>query len=442
MVEMTDLLSRPILRVPRATSTPERPVALLAALGAAGVAAGGIVICLSLSAAGWFAADTGSFGRAMRVGVLGWLLGNGSGLSGGGVSVGAVPLGLLFLCAFALHRVGHWAACTSRVRSWSDLALAVATMAGVYAAGGALAAIVVHVGGAHAPVPRTVTAFVIVAAVSGGAGLLRGSGRAGALLSRLPDEARAALLGGASGVLVMVAAGAVVFVVSLVVHVSTALRLAEGLHAGLVGGAILAVVGAALVPNAVLCAAAFVAGPGFSVGTGTEVSPSDVRLGLLPDFPLLAAVPTSADAWWLPALVLIPVLAGAVAGLVAVRRCPVYGIDRAVLRGALAGLAGGAGFGLLTALATGSVGPGRLQHVGPDVLATTAVCVVGFVLGGGLAAAVSRLLAGTSLRRRTSPTGSSDQLRDDPTPVADDPTPVADVATTAVRAWRGWRRRR
>ena len=37
----------------------------------------------------------------------------------------------------------------------------------------------------------------------------------------------------------------------------------------LAGSLILALVGAALVPNAVLCAGAFVAGPGFAVGTGT-----------------------------------------------------------------------------------------------------------------------------------------------------------------------------
>jgi hypothetical protein len=57
-------------------------------------------------------------------------------------------------------------------------------------------------------------------------------------------------------------------------------------------------------------------------------------------------------------------------------------------------------FGLMTGLATGSVGPGRLHEVGPDVLGTTAVCVVAFVLGGTFAAVASRLLGGL-LRRRT-----------------------------------------
>jgi hypothetical protein len=400
MVAMTDLLSRPILRVPQAAAGPDRPVALVAALGAAGVALGGLLICVALSAAGWFAADTGSFGQAVSIGTLAWLLGNGSGLSGPGVSVGAIPLGFVLLVGLALYRTGRWAASTSRVRSGYDIGLAAVAMSLVYAALGALAAVVVHVNGTQPTLPRAVPAFVLLALVFGGSGLLSGAAMARPLVERLPEEARAALLGGVAGILAMVVVGSVVLVASLVVHFSTALRLAEGMHAGLVGGAIFALVGAALVPNAVLCAAAFAAGPGFAVGTGTQVSPSGVHLGLLPDFPLLAALPTSATAWWLPGLIVLPVLAGGVAGLVAIRRFPVFAIDRAALRGALAGLFGGLSFGLMTGLATGSLGPGRLHDVGPDVLGTTAVCVVAFVLGGTFAAVASRLLGGL-LRRRT-----------------------------------------
>jgi hypothetical protein len=186
----------------------------------------------------------------------------------------------------------------------------------------------------------------------------------------------------------------VAFGASLVAHLAMALRLAEGMHSGVVGGVILALLGAALVPNGVLFSIAYVAGPGFALGTGTSVSPGGVRLGLLPDFPVLAAVPTTADARWLPALVVLPVLAGGVAGIVAVRRYPVFGIDVAALRGALAGLTGGVTAGLLTGAATGAIGPGRLQHVGPDVLATTAVCAVAFLLGGAGFAVGGRLLGG------------------------------------------------
>ena len=66
----------------------------------------------------------------------------------------------------------------------------------------------------------------------------------------------------------------------------------------------------------------------------------------------------------------------------------------------------------MTVLATGSFGPGRLHHVGPDVLGTTAVSVVAFVLGGTFAAVASRLLGGL-LRRRSQVRGAG-RRRGDP----------------------------
>lgn len=408
MGAMTDLLSRPILRVTSPEEAPRRPIVLVAALGSAAVAVSGLLLFMAVAIAGWFAADSATVGSAMRVGALGWLVGNGSGVTGGGLSVHAVPLGFTLVFGYALYRVGAWASATCRASTLRYVALAGIAMAGVYAAVCVVTALVARVDGVHAPLGRTLAASLIVAAVSGGAGLLRGSGTGADLFRRLPEEARAAVVGGIGGLLVMLAVGAVTVAASLAAHLSTAHRLADGTGSGVVGTVILALVGAALVPNAVLCAGAFVAGPGFAVGSGTQVSPSGVRLGLLPDFPLLAALPTTADAWWLPALVVVPVLAGAAAGLLALRRHPVAAIGSAVLRGALAGLVGGATFGLLTVLATGSVGAGRLRHIGPDVLATTAVCAVAFVLGGVLAAASRWTLSGVGRRIRFRVPGRQD----------------------------------
>ncbi len=278
------------------------------------------------------------------------------------------------------------------------------------------------VDGARPLLWRAVAAGVVVPLVFGGAGLLSGANLLRPIHDRLPEEARAALIGGVAGVLVMLAVGALLVVSSLVAHFGTALTLAEGMHAGLVGGAIFALVGVTLVPNAVLCAAAFAAGPGFAVGQGTQVSPSGVRVGLLPDFPLLAALPSSAGAWWLPGLIVLPVIAGGAAGFIAVRRYPVFGIDRAALRGALAGLVGGLSFGLMTGLATGSFAPGRLSHVGPDVVGTTAVSVVAFVLGGTFAAVASRLLGGR-LHRRTAAADPVDDEATQPIRLPISPTP-------------------
>jgi hypothetical protein len=180
----------------------------------------------------------------------------------------------------------------------------------------------------------------------------------------------------------MVVAGAALLATSLVVHFPTVKTLTGSLQAGVVGGAVLAAIGVAFVPNAVLCAGAFLAGPGFSLGTGTAVAPAGISLGPLPTFPLLAAVPRSTGAWWLEALVAVPVAAGVVAGATATRRHAAGSVLRAALRGLLAGLLGGLLFGASTWLATGAVGPGRMGEIGPEVGATLMVCVVGGSVGG------------------------------------------------------------
>lgn len=392
MGEMTDLLSRPLLRVPTQAPTKRRPTLLVAVLASGAVAVGGLLLCLGIASAGWFAADTGTFSQGLRVGALAWLVVHGSGLDGTGWTVGLVPLGLWLVAALALGRTARWVAAdpsTTRPRRAFGV---VALMTLTYTAVGVAVALLASVDGIRAPLPRAVGAIAVTALLSTGVGVLRGSGQGARLAERLPVWVRGSMRGGAAGVLVMVLAGALLFLASILVHVSIALRLAEGLEAGVVGGSILALVCAALVPNAALWAGSFAAGPGFTVGAGSHVAPSGTHVGLMPDVPLLAAVPQATGAWWMTALIAVPVLAGALAGLVSTRRHPVFGVDAAAVRGAAAGLLGGAAFGLLTAASGGAAGPGRLAHVGPDVLATTAICAIAGLLGGAVGAATGRLV--------------------------------------------------
>lgn len=388
MNAMTDLLSRPILRVGAAKSGPLRPIALSAAIAAAWVAAVGLVVCVATSVVVWFFGSSGRFGSAIEVGALGWLVGNGAGVQVGELSITAIPVGFLALVAWGLHRAGRWAGSSSAMRWLGDVALGAFVMAATYAALGLVAAAMARPGVASAGIARVVVIMSLVGLVFGGLGLLRGSGLSGDLLDLLPEEVRAALAGGVAGALTLLAVAGLVTTVSLVTHFSSALRLAEGMHAGLLGGVILAAIGVLAVPNAVLSAVSFLAGPGFVVGTGTIVSPDNVSLGRLPAFPLLAALPRGgAPGWWATALVAVPVVAGVVSALVALRKYPAFGIDRAALRGGVAGLSGGLLVGASTWLASGSVGPGRMQDVGPDAGTTTLVCAAAFGLGGAMAGA-------------------------------------------------------
>lgn len=342
-----------------------------------------------------------------------------------GVAITLVPLGSVGVIGWLLYRGGRWIGGHATNRSWRDLA------GGTVATGLGYCAVALGVLGltwssdAHADLVRTACSTLLLGLVFGGLGVIRGSGRSNELLGRLPEDARAALHGGLGGAAVLMAASAALTTVALVTSFATAVTLAESLHSGLVGGAVIALVGLALLPNAVLCAGAFLAGPGFAVGSGTVVAPGEVSTGPLPAFPLLAAVPrTDGSAWWEVAVLTVPLAAGAVAGLLAVRRYPVAAFQPAALRGGLAGLAAGVGFGLLTGLSAGAVGPGRMQDVGPYLLPTVVACAAACLLGGVIAAAARHWLA----MNRPLPTRGSSRAAapQQPEPVESDEPAVPD----------------
>lgn len=394
MNAMTQLLTRPVLRVEtQANARPRRSLVGSAALAAAVASGTGLLVAVALAVAAWFSADSGSFGGAVRIGALGWLVSQGGGLHVDGAGITLVPLGGCAVGAWMLHRGGRWAGAGEQSAAPLALVLGAAVFAGGYGAIGLAVLAATHSSGAHADLLRTALVLPSLALVAGGTGLVRGAGRTGDLLGLLPRDVRVVLAGAAAGVASMLFAGTVLLTGSLVVHFSSAVTLAENMHAGMVGGVVLALVGAAAVPIAVLCSGAYLTGAGFAVGAGTTVAPHLVMLGPLPTFPLLTALPHSAGAWWQTAMVVSPLLAGAVAGAVVVRQRRCSGYVDAVLWAAAAGLMGGVGFGLCTWLATGSLGSGRLHHIGPDVLATLFVSAVGLCLGAAVSGLIGRWVA-------------------------------------------------
>ena len=144
MGAMTLLESRPILRVNPSVPRPSRPIAVTAMLAAAGCAAAGLVVALAVAVAGWFAADSGSFAGAIRVGALGWLVAQGSGLhidgtaAATGLTVTAIPVGGLLLAGWLLYRAGRWVGSTTGVASPSQAVVATVAMTVAYTAIGVL----------------------------------------------------------------------------------------------------------------------------------------------------------------------------------------------------------------------------------------------------------------------------------------------------------------
>lgn len=143
-------------------------------------------------------------------------------------------------------------------------------------------------------------------------------------------------------------------------------------NADLVGTIVLMLGQLAYLPTFLAWALAWVAGPGFAVGTGTSVSPISTDIGVVPALPVLGALPEVQGSFLL-IVVLLPVAAGALGGAAAraylLRELPAtVAADRFVPRLVtallLALLSAGAAAGVAAA-ASGSIGPGSLATAGP-----------------------------------------------------------------------------
>lgn len=393
MVAMTGLATMTSSRAGEEPKVP-RPVLLGAALAAGASALGGALVCSALAVTGWIAGDGGSVPGALRVGIDAWLLGHKAPMAVPGGSIGMAPLGLTLLFAVVSWRAGQWMTRTCAVYRIRDAVTAMVGFTGTYGGIGLLLALVGRAGD-WGPAPGSaLLACAAVAFVGGGAGVVQASGLGSRAWARFPEEARAALVGGLAGLLALLAGGSLVLVGSLALHGSRMVSLGGSLGAGMVGGVLVTLACLAYVPNAVILTVSYVSGPGFVLGTGTTVTLTDVQLGRLPAFPLLAGLPGEGVP---PApvlgLMIVPLAAGAVAGVVAVRRYPVFGPDLSALRGALAGVAGGIGIGALAAISGGSIGPGRLGQAGPLWWQVGLTCLVSMAIAGAGAALILHLRA-------------------------------------------------
>lgn len=397
---MTDLDDRPTSRPPDRDLPPApKPVVLSAVVAAGACLLTGLVACAAMAVIGWLAATIGGASGAVRAGALAWLAAHKAGVTVPGGQITVAPLGLTLVVAFCLYRGGRYAARISEADLTRDLVKAAVVLAVAYGAGAALTAVLASDDRFGASVLGSLLAAAVVALVFGGIGVLVESGAAEDILDATPEWLRDAIPAGTAIAAATVAAAGLLVAVSLVAHFGTATDLLESLDPGPVGGVVLFALCLVLVPNAVVYAVAFLAGPGFQLGTGTVVAPTGVELGRLPALPLLAAVPQdgATPTYLLLLTAVVPLLAGAVGGLVLARRArraPYRGIrvgwqgliGRAVPAGAIAALM------LLVAmvLGSGSAGPGRMATVGvTDLLTATLAPAGGAVLGAVATALVA-----------------------------------------------------
>lgn len=400
---------RPEADVRRELST-RRPLVLTATLGGAVAAAAPLVVCLAVAVVGWFLTDAGGHGApsgALRVGALGWLTAHGSGVTVEQARVTAMPLGLTLLCAWSVWRVGHRVGesvsghgpgadrIADGERDWT-VPIAAATFAAGYVLVAALTAAVAATPETAPSSERVVAWSLLLALVAGVPALARGSGRAAIWAPAVPASVRAAAAVCRAVLIGWLAVAAAALLAAFVADFSTAANIVSQLHADAGDTALLTVLTFLVLPNAALFSSSYLLGPGFAVGTGTVVSPGAVAIGPLPMFPLLAALPDAGpQPSWTGWLMATPVLVAAVATALTLRARPARTWEQAAVRGCGGGLLAGVLLGLVTAVAGGAVGPGRMRDVGPFAFDVLLHAVTAFGIGGLLGA-----LAVTAWQRR------------------------------------------
>jgi hypothetical protein len=308
-----------------------------------------------------------------------WLLGHGVPIA----DLTIVPLGVGALALFTTY--------VSAKRSAIASLTAVVTGAGTY--------LVVVVGAAAAGGVRgdgLALAAVGALVVGGGAMVLgtlaqpeapRIADVAERTFGMLPPVLRLGLRAGAVTLAAFTAASAGLVVVWAIAGRTVSDDVLTALAPGWIGAVVLAVAQLALVPNLVLWASAWIAGPGFAVGAGTSFSTRGVVDGPLPALPLLGTLP--GPEWSGPlgsASPVVVVLCGALGGWFAWRRLEPSLVRWSDVAWVLGGVT--AATGLATAVlqywAGGAAGVARLSVIGANPVLTGGMVAAEALVGAAL----------------------------------------------------------
>lgn len=368
-------------------------VALLAAADAAVAAAVGLAVLLAPLTLLWlaFVGASGDWSALWPTTASLWQLGHAVELAitlpdeiviGAGIPSDAAqfvlslaPLALMVFTALFALRSGRRAAVAG---AW------ILGVVGGLVTFGALAVVIALTGDLE-PASAHLETAVLAPTLAYGAGLVAGAvgtawrrgddGPISALRARIEAAGdwgqvpEAAVRGALVAIVAIVGLGAALVTVAVFTGMSEVVTLYESLRVDATGAAVVTAVQLAYLPTLITWAISWMAGPGFAVGSGTAVSPVGTELGVVPGIPVFGLLPEGTSVWSL-VIVLAPVAAGALAGW-AVRSRLVYGVGdigtgpRAVVAAIIAVLV--AGFGALAAaLASGSIGPGRMAELGPD----------------------------------------------------------------------------
>lgn len=340
------------------------------------IAAGGWLVAAALTLAVWAMAgpSVGSYAEPLHVAGQLWLAAHHVLLQTPDGPFGLSPLGFTLLPAVSLLLAGRYAAHRFAAGVW-----AFAALAACYPLAALVIAWSAASGSLHAALGAAAGYPCLVATCAFGAGLLSIHTPA------LERWAATAVRAGTLALAVFVSGAALLTALAVSLRFTEVAQLGTTIGQGAAGDFGLFLIDLALVPNLVVWALSFIAGPGFAVGAGSSVSVRGSTHGVLPGLPLLQAVPHSgAGSLWLCLVFAIPLIAGAGAVLVIGRSLRGFTDRAAALGAALPTVGALAAAGAV--LSGGPVSAGAMSFVGPmpwevglAVVAELAVvAVVGF----------------------------------------------------------------
>lgn len=319
-------------------------------------------------------------------------------------SGGAAPLGVLpLLPTLGLAVLVARAAAGVAARLDWQAPVQLGLLAVVFAAShSALGVVVALVEPADRMTAAPWSAALWCAATSGLAaawGGLRAAGFSRIGLALLPAWAVRGVLAGLAGLVALVGVGAVCTFAGLALSAGTVREILAswGGSPGAEFG--VTVVSVAYLPNAIVGALSWAAGPGLSVGAVSATLPGTTA-GVLPPLPLLAALPEPGAAPWRVLVMVLPLLAG----LLVARRCrqlsrvgaadgaagpAVQDGVAALFSVATAGVVAAAGCFVLAVMAGGSLGGGAFDPVRIPAISLAAAAFGWIVLPAGLVVALA-----------------------------------------------------
>ena len=190
-----------------------------------------------------------------------------------------------------------------------------------------------------------------------------------------------ALRAGTGVVVILLAVSSVFIAVMMAVNWIQVIRLYEGLQVSFLGGVMITAGQLAILPNLVVFGASWFTGAGFQIGAGSLISPVATAVGPLPALPITSALPIGELSFGMIAI-LVPLVGAFVATILIRRHADEIRFEfasawsAAITLGLSIAVVASVEFGILALLASGGVGPGRLQVIGVNPLLAAGVLFV------------------------------------------------------------------